>query len=621
MSLPSGYTRLQYIQSSGAQYIDTGIKGSSNLRTVCTVSNWPKTAYGTAIFGGRTSSSSTDAYGLMSAQNITNYRSDYRGGKLTLSNSVSITDGIVTIDKNTKVLNMSNSHLTWTNNVTATFTSSYDVYLFAYNTANTAGQYTSGAKMYSCQMYESGTLVRSFVPCKNVSGIVGMYDVVGKKFYQSGSSTAFVAGPVNSNDLPYGFTEVQYIQSTGTQYIDTGISAPNGFSIECKVNIDAITANINNAIIGAHNDSSPWGRNYFVFDSNRVEIGQGDSMLQYAALSTNTDYTIVANNIYPNASYKLNGAEQTLTSGTQYSGELSNNSLYLLYCHGGSSWFTKSKLKLYYFKLTVDGALVRNYIPSIDYSGNIGLYDTVTDSFFTNAGTGVFIAGPPKVKLPTGYTQLDFIQSSGTQYIDTGFVPNQNTGILMDTIALNVASANVGSFFFGSNVSSQTNAIEGYIYSNACVGVYNGIQANGTVTVSANNRLDLKYYRNYQRAIRTNDSATVFNQTYTAATFTSPNNLNLFRLPRGFYGVLKFMFARIYDNDVLIRYFVPCRDSNGNIGLYDVIGKQFYNNSGAGTFTAGNDVIWPDEPGNKGQLYVNINGIWKQIDSITIYVK
>mgnify|MGYP004647282361 FL=1 len=619
MSLPSGYTRLQYIQSSGAQYIDTGIKGSSNLRTVCTVSNWPKTAYGTAIFGGRTSSSSTDAYGLMSAENITNYRSDYRGGKLTLSNSVSITDGIITIDKNTKVLNMSNSHLTWTNNVTATFTSSYDVYLFAYNTANTAGQYTSGAKMYSCQMYESGTLVRSFVPCKNVSGAVGMYDVVGKKFYQSGSSTAFVSGPVNSEELPYGFTEVQYIQSTGTQYIDTGIKGNSGLRVVCNISNWPKTA-VNTIIFGCR--TSTGSSDHFMLlcsesdKTYRSDFYNSNVAITNAISIEDAPVTIDKNKnvtTFSNMATKFTNTNGTFSSSYSLTFFAGNT-------QGTVGNYTNG-VKLYSLQLYTDDVLVRNYIPCIDYSGNIGLYDTVTDSFFTNAGTGVFIAGPPKVKLPTGYTQLDFIQSSGTQYIDTGFVPNQNTGVLMDTIALNVASANVGSFFFGSNASSQTNAIEGYIYSDACVGVYNGIQANGTVTVSANNRLDLKYYRNYQRAIRTNDSSTVFNQTYTAATFTSPNNLNLFRLPRGFYGVLKFMSARIYDNDVLIRYFVPCRDSNGNIGLYDVIGKQFYNNSGAGTFTAGNDVVWPDEPGGEGQLYVNINGVWKQIDSITIYVK
>ena len=32
--------------------------------------------------------------------------------------------------------------------------------------------------------------------------------------------------------------------------------------------------------------------------------------------------------------------------------------------------------------------------------------------------------------LPDGYTRLEFIQSSGTQYINTGFSPNQNTRVL-----------------------------------------------------------------------------------------------------------------------------------------------------------------------------------------------
>lgn len=123
-------------------------------------------------------------------------------------------------------------------------------------------------------------------------------------------------------------------------------------------------------------------------------MGQGDSMLQYATLSTGTDYTIIANNIYPNASYKLNGAEQTMNSGTQYSGELSNNSLYLLYCHGGSTWFSQCKLKLYYFKLTVGGTLVCDFIPCKNASGAVGLWDDVNSVFYQNAGTGSFTAGP-----------------------------------------------------------------------------------------------------------------------------------------------------------------------------------------------------------------------------------
>lgn len=194
--------------------------------------------------------------------------------------------------------------------------------------------------------------------------------------------------------LPSGYTRLEYIQSSGTQYIDTEVSAPNGFALDCKVNITEIVANINNPIVAAHNDSSPWGRNYFAFDPNRVEIGQGDSMLKYATLPTSTDCAIVANNIYPNASYTLNGVEQSRTSGDQYSGELCSNSLYLLYCHGGSSFFTYSRAKLYYLKLTVDGELVRDFIPCKNASGVIGLWDDVNSTFYQNAGSGTFAAGP-----------------------------------------------------------------------------------------------------------------------------------------------------------------------------------------------------------------------------------
>ena len=54
--LPDGYTRLEYIQSSGTQYIDTGIKGNQNIKVdidfivVDNVAFWP--------FGARTSANS-----------------------------------------------------------------------------------------------------------------------------------------------------------------------------------------------------------------------------------------------------------------------------------------------------------------------------------------------------------------------------------------------------------------------------------------------------------------------------------------------------------------------------------------------------------------------------------
>lgn len=34
-----------------------------------------------------------------------------------------------------------------------------------------------------------------------------------------------------------------------------------------------------------------------------------------------------------------------------------------------------------------------------------------------------------KNRLPSGYTELEYIESSGTQYVDTGVVPNNKGGV------------------------------------------------------------------------------------------------------------------------------------------------------------------------------------------------
>ena len=48
--------------------------------------------------------------------------------------------------------------------------------------------------------------------------------------------------------------------------------------------------------------------------------------------------------------------------------------------------------------------------------------------------------------LPVGYTELVYIQSTGTQYIDTGFAPNYNTRVVMDVNVQTPASATLAVF-------------------------------------------------------------------------------------------------------------------------------------------------------------------------------
>lgn len=59
---------------------------------------------------------------------------------------------------------------------------------------------SSNVKVYYLQMFDTnGNLVLDFVPCINLSGIAGMYDTIGKKFYKKENTSAaaydFIAGP------------------------------------------------------------------------------------------------------------------------------------------------------------------------------------------------------------------------------------------------------------------------------------------------------------------------------------------------------------------------------------------------------------------------------------------
>lgn len=48
--------------------------------------------------------------------------------------------------------------------------------------------------MYRCKMYKAGTLIRDFVPVRNSSGTLGLYDTVNGIFYTNQGSGTFTAG-------------------------------------------------------------------------------------------------------------------------------------------------------------------------------------------------------------------------------------------------------------------------------------------------------------------------------------------------------------------------------------------------------------------------------------------
>lgn len=194
--------------------------------------------------------------------------------------------------------------------------------------------------------------------------------------------------------------------------------------------------------------------------------------------------------------------------------------------------------------------------------------------------------------LPSGYTQLEYIQSSGTQYINSGFTPNQDTRVVAEFESL---IATGGFPVFGSRQSGSARTYTfGTTGTNNCwlSGYNNGSVNSGKKEDTARHIVDKN------KAVCYLDGVAIATSTY--ATFTSPGALWIFRFYSGdgdnaAYGKLKLYACKVYDNGILARDFVPCKNASGAVGLYDTVGAKFYANAGTGTFTAGPEII-PDPP-------------------------
>ena len=187
--VPKGYTQVEYIESSGTQYIDTGFKPNQDTRVVMDVQ--AIAAPGTLVYFGVRQTQKVKSF-LLFKINDTSLRSDY--GNTSASIAVTTYTDRVIIDADRGVTKYGDLSVTHT---AETFQSDYPLALLALRTRDKFDSQMS-AKLYSCKIYDNGTLVRDFVPCKNASGTVGLYDVVNNVFYTNAGTGTFTAGAESS---------------------------------------------------------------------------------------------------------------------------------------------------------------------------------------------------------------------------------------------------------------------------------------------------------------------------------------------------------------------------------------------------------------------------------------
>lgn len=182
---------VEYIESSGTQYIDTGFMPNQDTRVVVDIEITKQTTASVCIIGARVQSSSTAAemFNFWSMNTGTTVRSDYFG--TNQSKSFSAVGNRLTIDKNKNVCTFDSNTLT---NTAASGSVPLNLYVLTCNNAGAVNaSYNVMAKLYACKIYDNGVLVRDYLPYYDANGVACLYDAVNDSFAYNAGSGVFTA--------------------------------------------------------------------------------------------------------------------------------------------------------------------------------------------------------------------------------------------------------------------------------------------------------------------------------------------------------------------------------------------------------------------------------------------
>lgn len=184
-----------------------------------------------------------------------------------------------------------------------------------------------------------------------------------------------------------GYVPVEYLKSTGTQYIDTGIKVNSDYSVEVKG-----IFNCGQVALGQENDS--FNRGHFSLAIACSSDGScwgkcfGNTTANQLGINSSQIFTLKINKtgIY-------NGGVQKISvSEPPFKIVATKNLLLFATKEPPYGWSSDTFV---YVKIWDDNnMLIRHFIPVLNSNGTPCMFDKVENKLYYNQGTGDFIAGP-----------------------------------------------------------------------------------------------------------------------------------------------------------------------------------------------------------------------------------
>ena len=342
-------SEVEYLESTGTQYIDTGItpdiNGISKISFMPTVSSSP-VVWGCQNF---TETSGYGRYFTISGVSSTAYRPVGNVYDIELNGE---TDSYYV----NGVLQSSSSSF-------FKVSASGNCWLFG---RSDNGNLES-VRIYSTSFAVGGIIVRDFIPVR--VGTTGyMYDRVSGKLFDNQGSGNFIVGP--------DVAEVEYLEGTGTQWIDTGI----GFFFFFEIGI-RLRQSVSNKALGVSpsscmeriNASNPCWR----LTVNGVVYNSSVPIVEYHSMALR------------NGTFSCDGAPISSVENTFATGKMT------IFGAGGTCYPNM----IYHCNLyDSNGVLVRDFVP-VRIGTEGAMEDTLTRRFYRNSGTGTFKYGNDIIRI------------------------------------------------------------------------------------------------------------------------------------------------------------------------------------------------------------------------------
>lgn len=195
------YKEVEYLESTGKQYINTGVKVTPDYTVEVTFVMTQRNATWDTLFGTRSNNTArfTARWANSATGKLGVHRSKIKTASYESYDDANATKTMVTDTWHT--IKLAKREYTFDGQLRKTFSAttgttafSYPIYLFALCNSGSPADYGYFRIKKARIWNDKDELIRDYVPCVDLDGVGGMYDIVNDTFTKSGSSTKFNVG-------------------------------------------------------------------------------------------------------------------------------------------------------------------------------------------------------------------------------------------------------------------------------------------------------------------------------------------------------------------------------------------------------------------------------------------